>query len=123
MDARSDQSLKVALVRAPPPNWPLPLGNKNWTGITINISESVDAGIALINKAKSRGAALIAFPELWFPGYVADQPRSLVHLMLTAGQVSQMARDEQLEGDASSIVHRQLSCHQQSGVEQADCGN
>lgn len=43
----------VALVRAPPPNSPLPLANKNWTGISINLTEAVDAGIGYINEAKS----------------------------------------------------------------------
>lgn len=62
------ESMRVALVRRPPPNWPLPLQNRDWTGITINISETVDVGLGLICDAKAHGANLIAFPELWFPG-------------------------------------------------------
>lgn len=61
-------NLTVALVRTPPPNWPLPLLNYDYTGIMFNISECVDAGIALIHDAKSRGADALIFPELWFPG-------------------------------------------------------
>jgi hypothetical protein len=60
--------MTVALVRKPPPNWPLPLQNRDWTGIRINIRESIDAGLGLIREAKAAGAALVAFPELWFPG-------------------------------------------------------
>ncbi|KAF9880105.1 hypothetical protein CkaCkLH20_02059 [Colletotrichum karsti] len=62
-------NLTVALVRKPPPNWPLPLTNYDYTGITFNISECVDTGIELIREAKAQGANLIAFPELWFPGF------------------------------------------------------
>lgn len=61
-------NLTVALVRTPPPNWPLPLTNYDFTGVTFNISEVFDAGIKLINDAKSAGSDLIVFPELWFPG-------------------------------------------------------
>lgn len=63
------QELKVALVRTPPPNWPLPLPNRDWSGITINISETIDSALELMRQAKTAGATLIAFPELWFPGY------------------------------------------------------
>lgn len=61
-------NLTVALVRSPPPNWPLPITNYDYTGINFNISEAVDAGIKLINEAKSNGSDLVVFPELWFPG-------------------------------------------------------
>lgn len=61
-------NLTLALVRAPPPNWPLPITNYDYTGIKINVSETVDAGIALIKKAGEEGANVIQFPELWFPG-------------------------------------------------------
>ena len=67
MAAKADNT-KVALVRAPPPNWPMPLENQDWTGITIDIDQSVQRGIELIQEAKTNGATLIAFPELWFPG-------------------------------------------------------
>ena len=58
----------VALVRAPPPNWPLPITNYDYTGIKFNISECVDSGIELINQAKASDSNLVVFPELWFPG-------------------------------------------------------
>ncbi|GKT52833.1 aliphatic nitrilase [Colletotrichum tofieldiae] len=61
-------NLTVALIRAPPPNWPLPITNYDYTGITFNISETVDSGIKLINEAKGQGSDLVVFPELWFPG-------------------------------------------------------
>ncbi|CAG8165341.1 unnamed protein product [Penicillium salamii] len=64
-----NQNLTVALVRSAPPNWPLPLLSYNWTGIKINITESVDQGIHLIDDASNNGAGMIVFPELWFPGF------------------------------------------------------
>ena len=64
------QSLKVALVRCPPPNWPMPLESQDWTGIKIDINQSVDRAIELIEAGKANDAHLIAFPELWFPGSV-----------------------------------------------------
>lgn len=58
----------VAMVRSAPPNWPTPLLNMDWTGITMNISQTVDYGIELVQKAAQEGADMITFPELWFPG-------------------------------------------------------
>ncbi|PYI10922.1 aliphatic nitrilase [Aspergillus sclerotiicarbonarius CBS 121057] len=69
MPSRTEKTTKVALVRAPPPNWPLPLQNRGWSGIRINILETIQAGLDLIREAKAAGAELIAFPELWFPGF------------------------------------------------------
>ncbi|OJI84032.1 hypothetical protein ASPTUDRAFT_201383 [Aspergillus tubingensis CBS 134.48] len=63
------QKTKVALVRCPPPNWPLPLQNRDWTGINIDISQSIEVGLRLMHEAKDAGATLITFPELWFPGF------------------------------------------------------
>ena len=63
-----DTNLTVALLRAAPPNWPLPILNRNWTGVKLNISETVDAGIDYIHHAAGQGADVISFPELWFPG-------------------------------------------------------
>ncbi|EXF75536.1 hypothetical protein CFIO01_06272 [Colletotrichum fioriniae PJ7] len=62
-------NLTIALIRTPPPNWPLPLTNYDYTGITFNISECVDAGIELIKEAKASGSDVVVFPELWFPGF------------------------------------------------------
>lgn len=61
-------NLTVAMVRSPPPNWPLPILNANWTGMVLNISQTVEEGIELIDQAAEKGANLITFPELWFPG-------------------------------------------------------
>jgi hypothetical protein len=63
-------NLTVALVRAPPANWPLALMNKNWTGVKFDLNNTVDKGVDLIKVAAQNGANLIVFPELWFPGYV-----------------------------------------------------
>lgn len=65
------QKMKVALVRCPPPNWPLPLQNRDWTGIDIDISQTIEVGLRLMREAKDAGATLITFPELWFPGSVS----------------------------------------------------
>ena len=65
------QMLKVALVRCPPPNWPLPLQNRDWTGIRIDISQTIEVSLRLMREAKDAGATLITFPELWFPGSVS----------------------------------------------------
>lgn len=64
----TSNNLTVAMIRAAPPNWPLPLLNKDWTGITLNISETVDYGIELMHEAAASGANIVSFPELWFPG-------------------------------------------------------
>jgi hypothetical protein len=63
-------NLTVALVQAPPANWPLALMNKNWTGVKFDLNNTVDKGVDLIKVAAQNGANLIVFPELWFPGYV-----------------------------------------------------
>ncbi|GJP90363.1 Cytochrome P450 family protein [Aspergillus niger] len=63
------QMLKVALVRCPPPNWPLPLQNRDWTGIKIDISQTIEVSLRLMREAKDAGVTLITFPELWFPGF------------------------------------------------------
>ncbi|KAK1511246.1 uncharacterized protein CCOS01_15008 [Colletotrichum costaricense] len=62
-------NLTIALIRTPPPNWPLPLTNYDYTDITFNISECVDVGIELIKEAKASGSDVVVFPELWFPGF------------------------------------------------------
>ena len=62
-------NLTVALLRAPPANWQLPLMNMNWTNIQFSLNDTVDKGIDLIEEAPGNGANLVIFPELWFPGY------------------------------------------------------
>lgn len=68
IDSTTSNNLTVAMIRAAPPNWPLPILNKDWTGITLNISETVDYGIELMHDAAASGAHIVSFPELWFPG-------------------------------------------------------
>ncbi|PYI26080.1 carbon-nitrogen hydrolase [Aspergillus indologenus CBS 114.80] len=62
-------NLTVAVVRAPPANWPLPVMNKNWTDIPFDLNATVAKAVDYIAEAASNGANLIVFPELWFPGY------------------------------------------------------
>ncbi|KAK9475714.1 carbon-nitrogen hydrolase [Lipomyces japonicus] len=62
-------NLTVALVRAEPANWPLPVMNKNWTGVHFDINATVSKAVTLIEEAAENGANLVVFPELWFPGY------------------------------------------------------
>lgn len=66
--ASKDVNLTIAMVRAPPPSWPLPIYSYNWTGITPNLNSSIDKAIDYMHKAKEDGANWILFPELWFPG-------------------------------------------------------
>lgn len=61
-------NLTVAIVRAAPANWPMPLLNKNWTGVEFDLNATVAKGVALIKEAAGNDANLIVFPELWFPG-------------------------------------------------------
>ena len=66
-------NLTVALVRAPPPGFPLPLLNRNYTGLNFDLNATVTDAEAFIEEAAQNGANLIVFPELWFPGYVCLQ--------------------------------------------------
>lgn len=61
-------NLTVALVRAPPANWPSPFWNKNWTDTNLDLNATVEKGVSLISQAASDGANLVIFPELWFAG-------------------------------------------------------
>ncbi|KGO38650.1 Carbon-nitrogen hydrolase [Penicillium expansum] len=62
-------NLTVAIVRAPPANWPLPVMNKNWTDVKFDLNQTVVKATHLIKDAADAGANLVVFPELWFPGY------------------------------------------------------
>ncbi|KAE9967685.1 hypothetical protein BLS_006236 [Venturia inaequalis] len=62
-------NLTVALVRAAPVNWPAPILNKNWTGVSLNLTATVSYAVDLIDTAAAKGANLVVFPETWFPGY------------------------------------------------------
>lgn len=61
-------NLTVAIVRAEPANWPMPIMNKDWTGREFDLNATVAKGVKLIEEAASKGANLVVFPELWFPG-------------------------------------------------------
>lgn len=63
------QNLTFAAVRAAPVNWPTPILNKNWTGVSLDLNATVDYGVSLIEKAAANGASAVVFPECWFPGY------------------------------------------------------
>ncbi|KAL1851672.1 hypothetical protein Daus18300_012481 [Diaporthe australafricana] len=76
-------NLTVAIVRAEPANWPTPLMNKRWDGVSFNLDATVTKGVGLVEEAARNGANLVVFPELWFPGYpkgIAD-PVSLAPLL------------------------------------------
>ncbi|OMP88072.1 Nitrilase, arylacetone-specific [Diplodia seriata] len=62
-------NLTVAIVRAPPANWPSPFWNKNWTGVEFDLNATISKATNLISEAADAGANLVVFPELWFPGY------------------------------------------------------
>jgi hypothetical protein len=65
-------NLTVAIVRAEPANFPMPVMTKNWTGIRFDLNATVTKGVNLIKEAASNGANLVVFPELWFPGYLTS---------------------------------------------------
>ncbi|KAH6687768.1 carbon-nitrogen hydrolase [Plectosphaerella plurivora] len=66
-------NITLSAVVAAPAGWPLPVGNKDWTNGYLDLNATVKYGISLISEARNNGADLVAFPELWFPGY----PKSL----------------------------------------------
>lgn len=59
----------VALVRAPPANLPYPPPGADWYGREYDLDRTVEMGVGYIHEAALKGANLVAFPELWFPGY------------------------------------------------------
>ncbi|KAJ5574268.1 uncharacterized protein N7459_008695 [Penicillium hispanicum] len=63
------ENLTIAAVRDKPVNWPLPMMNKNWDGVTLDLNGTVDLGVRLIKEAAQNQARVIGFPEVWFPGY------------------------------------------------------
>lgn len=67
-------NLTVAAVRRAPVNWPMPMMNKNWTGVNFDLNATVDLGVSLIEDAALNGARVIGFPEVWFPGYPKVRP-------------------------------------------------
>jgi nitrilase len=67
-DTTDYSNLTTALVRAPPPGFPLPLLSRNYTGLHYDLNATVTKAESLIKEAASNGANLIVFPELWFPG-------------------------------------------------------
>ncbi len=60
--------LTVAPVRSAPVNWPSPILNKNWTGVSLDLNSTINYSVELINEAASRGGSLVVFHETWFPG-------------------------------------------------------
>ncbi|CAG8424876.1 unnamed protein product [Penicillium salamii] len=64
----------VALIRAPPVNVPYPPPSSDWYGQMHDINATVDFGVKLIQRAALSGADFVAFPELWFPGYINADP-------------------------------------------------
>ncbi|PVI00761.1 putative aliphatic nitrilase [Periconia macrospinosa] len=62
-------NITLAAIRSPPVNWPMPVLNKNWDGVKFDINATVDLGLQYMKQAAQNGARLVAFPEVWFPGY------------------------------------------------------
>ncbi|PYI10111.1 aliphatic nitrilase [Aspergillus sclerotiicarbonarius CBS 121057] len=62
-------NLTLAAVRAPPVNWPLPIMNKDWDGVSPDLNGTVDLAVKFIKEASQNNARVVAFPEVWFPGY------------------------------------------------------
>lgn len=81
--AINSTSFKVAAVRQLPVNFAQPVGlNKTWVDLDLN--QTIAQAVVTINEAKEDGVALIAFPELYFPGYPIA-----VNTAYTAAQLAQ----------------------------------
>lgn len=65
-------NITLSAVVAAPAGWPLPVNNKNWTEGHFDLNSTVEYGVKLMAEARSNGADLVAFPELWFPGSVSS---------------------------------------------------
>lgn len=66
----SSSNFTIAIVRAPPANMPYPPGvNTEFYGRKYDINATVELALGYIREAALKGADLVAFPELWFPGY------------------------------------------------------
>ncbi|KAJ5650706.1 uncharacterized protein N7484_004429 [Penicillium longicatenatum] len=64
----NSSAFKIAAVREPPVNFALPIGlNKTWVNLDLNAT--IDQAIGIIEEAQIDGVSLLAFPELYFPGY------------------------------------------------------
>ncbi|KAE8414443.1 hypothetical protein BDV36DRAFT_311818 [Aspergillus pseudocaelatus] len=105
-------AFKVAAVREPPVNFALPVGlNKTW--VDLNLHGNIAQAIEIIQEAKAENVALIAFPELCFPGYpvginMAYTPRNLEQYvsqsMSVDGPEFQQLRDIWSDGDPAGFV-------------------
>ncbi|KAF4972516.1 hypothetical protein FSARC_940 [Fusarium sarcochroum] len=70
---RASSNFTVALVRSPPANYPYPPPLDDWNGEQHDLDATVRMGLELIKRASQNGANLVAFPELWFPGYYSPK--------------------------------------------------
>lgn len=64
------EHFKVAAVRQPPVGFPLPVGVNHSLWTSLDVNGTIDLAVKQIQKAGAEGVNLIAFPELYFPGYV-----------------------------------------------------
>ena len=93
---------KVAVVQAAPA----------W----LDLDASVEKAIALIEEAAAKGAKLIAFPEVFIPGYpwhiwldfagMGDRPRLCEALFRQFARLRQRASREAAPGRAQGETHR-----------------
>lgn len=69
-------NFKIGAVREPPANFALPIAlNKTWVDLDLNAT--IQQAVKTIQRAHSEGVSLLAFPELYFPGYpVVGRPLS-----------------------------------------------
>ncbi|KAF7552877.1 hypothetical protein G7Z17_g4022 [Cylindrodendrum hubeiense] len=63
----SATSLTAAMIRASPALWTQPITSRVYNGVDIDATTNL--GVKYIDRAADEGADLVAFPELWFPGY------------------------------------------------------
>ncbi|KAK9234140.1 carbon-nitrogen hydrolase [Lipomyces kononenkoae] len=61
-------NFKVAAVRYPPANYAYPIG-QNRTWVDLDLNATIDRAIEFIDEAGAEGVKLMAFPEIYFPGF------------------------------------------------------
>ena len=66
------EAFKVAAVRKPPVGFVYHALSNQSTWYNYDLNATIAQSIEIIHQAASEGAKFIAFPELYFPGYVSS---------------------------------------------------
>lgn len=95
------ENFKVAAVRQPPVNFPLPVAhNKTWVDLDLNAT--IAQAIETIQEAAAEGVAFLVFPELYFPGYPVA-----INFDITTSQIAQyVSQSMSVDSDAFKRLAR-----------------